>query len=67
MVCLATTETVKAALEGFKASGCEVRLDEEAGTATATDGPTRVYWALQKSPGGPWIVRTSDSDRITWK
>ena len=67
MVRLATTATVKAALDGLKANGCEVRLDEEAGTATATDGETRVYWALRKGPGGPWIVRTSDSDRITWK
>lgn len=67
MVCLATTDTVKAVLDDLKANGCDVQLDEDAGTATATDGPTRVYWALRKGPGGPWIVRTSDSDRITWK
>lgn len=66
-VCLATTATAKAAVEGLKASGCEVRLDEEAGTATAMDGNTLVYWALRKGHEGPWIVRTSDSDRITWK
>jgi len=67
MVCLATTATVKAALEGLRANGCEVRLNEEAGTATASDGGIRVYRALRKGPGGSWIVRTSDSDRITWK
>ncbi len=67
MVCLATTDTVKAALDGLKANGCEVHLNEDAGTATATDGHTRVYRALQKGPGGPWIVHTSNSDRITWK
>ncbi len=67
MVCLATTATVKAALAGLEANGCEVQLDEDAGTATAKDGDTCVYRALRKGHGGPWIVRTSDSDRITWK
>jgi hypothetical protein len=67
MICMATTATVKAALDGLKANGCEVRLDEDAGTATAMDGDTRVYWAIRKGPAGPWIVRTSCSDRITWK
>jgi hypothetical protein len=67
MVCLATTATVKAALQDLKANGCEVQFDEDAGTATARDGHTRVYWALRKGPDGPWIVRTSSSDRITWK
>ena len=42
MVCLATTATVRAALDGLKANGCEVRLDEDAGTATAVDGDIRV-------------------------
>jgi len=66
-VCLAATDTVLAILEALKANGCEVHLDEDAGTATATDGDTIVYRAIQKGSEGPWIVRTSDSDRITWK
>ena len=66
-VYLAPTDTVLSILEALKANGCEVHLDEDAGTATATDGHTRVYWALRKGTEGPWIVRTSGSDRITWK
>ncbi len=66
-VCLAPTDTVLSILEALKANGCEVRLDEDAGTGTATDGDTRVYWVLRKWPEGPWIVRTFDSARITWK
>jgi hypothetical protein len=66
-VCLAPTDTVLSILEALEANGCEVHLDEDAGTATAMDGDTRVYWALRKGPESPWIVRTSDSDRITWK
>lgn len=66
-VCLAPTDTVLSVLEALKANGCGVRLDEDAGTATAMDGDTRVYRALRKGPEGPWIVRTSSSDRITWR
>jgi hypothetical protein len=66
-VCQAPTDTVPSILEALEASGCDVHLDEEAGTATAMDGDTRVYRAIRKGPAGPWIARTSHSDRITWR
>lgn len=67
MVSMATTTTVKAALKGLKDQGCDVTLNTKAGTAEAKDGAVVVYKALQKGRGQPWIVRTSNSDRVTWK
>lgn len=66
MVCLSNTKTVKKFLADLEADGCEVKLDMEAGTATATDDGVRVYAALQKGRGGAWIVRCMDGGRIKW-
>jgi hypothetical protein len=65
-VCLATSETVHAALKMLRANECEVDLDKKAGTVTVRDGEAIVYQAIQKSRGGPWIVCCTDSDRIRW-
>jgi len=66
MVCLSTTKVVREFLDRLKADGCEVKLDLDAGTATATDGGVVVYRALQKGKGQPWIVRCTNSRRISW-
>ncbi len=66
MVCLSTTKVVREFLDRLEADGCEVKLDLEAGTATATDDGEVVYRALQKGKGQPWIVRCTNSRRISW-
>jgi hypothetical protein len=65
-VCLATTATVMHWVRTLREVGCTVELDRDAGTLQAFDGDTCVYQGLQKGRGGPWIVRTRNSDRIKW-
>src|SRR5262249_2074743 len=64
--CLATRETVRAALRMLRAADCKVDLDEEAGAVTVHDGDAIVYQAIEKGRGQPWIVCCSDSDHIKW-
>ena len=64
--CLATRETVRAALRMLRANDCKVDLDKEAGTVIVRDGESIVYQGIQKGRGGPWIVTCTDSVRIKW-
>jgi hypothetical protein len=64
--CLATSETVTHWVKQLKANGCKVVGDlNEA--FNVLDGDVVVYSAIKKGPGGPWIVITRNSERITWK
>ena len=65
-VCMATTETIEEVIVGLKANGCRVEYEKKAGILKAWDGETRVYMAIQKGKGGPWIVSGYESDRIKW-
>jgi hypothetical protein len=64
--CLATGETVRAALRMLRANDCKVDLDKDAGTVTVYDGEAIVYQGIEKNPRGPWIVTCTNSDRIKW-
>ena len=50
----------------LEAEGCDVTYDPRAGTARAFDNGEKVFLALQKGKGQPWIVRFIDSPRLQW-
>lgn len=63
---LGTTAEVKDWLAVLKANDCSTDLRAIEGTATAYDGETKVFAAIQKGREGPWIIRFINSDRIKW-
>ena len=66
MVCMADTETVKKFMRQLREAGLDCQEDYAGGLVRATDNDVVVYTAIQKGPGGHWIVRTADSDRVRW-
>jgi hypothetical protein len=67
MVALAKTVTVRGWQHRLDREGCQIEGSWDVGHLKAYDGDTVVYTALQKGHGGPWIVRTANSDRISWQ
>lgn len=68
MVSLIKTAVVKAHIAALKEVGCTVELDiKDRGIATAHDGETKVFSAIQKGRGGPWIARYTESANIRWQ
>lgn len=63
---LGTTDQVKEWLAALKANDCSTDLRSDEGTAVAYDGETKVFAAIQKGRGGPWIIRFINSERIKW-
>jgi hypothetical protein len=37
------------------------------GVISVRDGEVTVYRAVEKSPGGPWLVTTREGPSISWK
>jgi hypothetical protein len=65
--CLATTTTVRRALEGLLAADCLVSSGSlSEGYLIVQDAGVKVYQALQKGADQPWIVGCYKSDRINW-
>lgn len=65
---MGTTKQVKDWLRKLKEAGCKVESDfTDALTAVAYDGAVKVFVAIQKGKGQPWIIRFISSERITWQ
>jgi hypothetical protein len=45
---------------------CNIEVNWDTGTATAKDGEVKVFAALQKGKGQPWICRYVSTERIKW-
>lgn len=66
MTSLLTTQEVEEFVDRLVLSGCKSRRDDKAGTLIVLHGEKQVLRALQKGPGGAWIVRFLNSDRVKW-
>lgn len=62
---IGTTSEVNAWMKKLKDAGCVVSQDSE--TAVAYSAGAKVFAALAKGKGGPWIIRFVDGGDVSWK
>jgi hypothetical protein len=66
MIAMGTTFLVKRRLRELQMADCNIEVNWDTGTATAKDGEVKVFAALQKGKGQPWICRYVSTERIKW-
>lgn len=63
---LSLTKTVRQEVAMLVEVGCEIKGSVKEGHLIVTEDGVKVYQALQKGAGGPWLVRRFNAGRISW-